>query len=169
MKLADLTLIQESSNRMVFRGIDMPYDDGKFRNSRVIWVSTDRKHAEQYSSDKGEVITYKLSGQINPLDLGFRVAETDVQAREVLSRIRQKLFYTSTSVPLQEMADDQIRLLVAEMKTVRGRVWELVQHPKILDIIELIGWNVIVQREGFYHQGVTTYGVIDKKLLKRMT
>jgi hypothetical protein len=118
----------------------------------------------------GEVVSFRLS-RLNPLDLGFRSAETTVPLDEITSRLRNKLMELMRIGKIKR--DDAIQIdddLDAIPNSSNKMVWEWVNTNAVTDIIKRMGYDSIILREGMQsHLGnVITYGILNKSKLTRI-
>lgn len=167
-KFSDYIKTPLNESLTVYRGIPIA---GKDKNRMVTWVSTSKEHAAIYSeltSGKGEVIEYKITKKLVPLDLGFVYSEVDVDYEEVRGRLNQAILdrYESNQLSDKKAMDllDQLRRLKFSGMS---RAHEYMNKPQIIDIIKKAGFNCILQREGMLPRkgNIITYGILDKNLL----
>lgn len=152
----------------VYRGIPVA---GQDKDRRITWVSTSKDHAVMYSQDgknKGEVLTYRISGTLVPIDLGFRSADTFVTYEDIRGRINDAIIERFENKRLTETRTVELLDALRSLKLPgSNRVHTWMRNSKIVDVIEKAGFNCIVQHEGmkFDDGNIITYGLLDKSLL----
>jgi len=160
---------------LVYRGIPVAGQD-KLRD--VTWVSTNRKHAEMYSdsltakdSGKGEVLEYKITKTLVPLDLQFVNAEVDVKYNDVRGRLNDAIINRFSE---KKLTRETALKLTDELRNLNFsglfRVHEWMNKKPILNVIKKAGFNAILQREGmkFGAGNIITYGILDKSILSKV-
>ena len=157
--------LNESKLLQVYRGFKK-VAGSKMRNPDIIWVSTSLKHAKMYS-DGGTVTKYTIDElDLDTLDLGFRVAETDVTFDEVrgrlVDRIMDRYEHNKVTAPRASKLVGDLDTL-QRMKSISGHkpVWDWMYEAGLLVIVKEAGYTAIAQRE----EGTVTYGIIDHSIL----
>ena len=155
----------------VYRGIPVA---GQDKDRRITWVSTSKEHATMYSQALtgnaygGEVLKYRISGTLVPIDLGFRSADTFVTYEDIRGRIIDAILARFEKKRLTEARTLE---LLDELRSLKlpgsNRVHTWMRNSKIVDVIEKAGFNCILQHEGmqFDDGNIITYGLLDKSLL----
>jgi hypothetical protein len=153
----------------VYRGLSSKFDESKTKD--IIWVSTSKEHAEIYQSKDGELKTFSLDlSKLEPLNLGYRAVETSVQYKDIQERLIEQILEERFAT--RKINETKAINLVERCRELKfaghKQVWEWVHVNDILKIIKEAGFNAIIQNEGMkYHSGsVSTYGILDKRLLK---
>lgn len=167
-KFSDYIKTPLNESLTVYRGIPVAGTD---KNRLVTWVSTSKEHATIYSepySGKGEVVEYKITRKLVPLDLGFAYSEVDVDYEEIRGRLNQAIL---DRYEAKQLSDKKAMELLDQLRKLKfsgmARAHEYMHKPQIIDIIKKAGFNCILQREGMLPRkgNIITYGILDKSLL----
>lgn len=164
---------EQQKNSLLYRGLTQKFDP-KYEN-KVLWLSTSKEHAEMYTksnSSDAELLTYKVKGNLNPLNLGFRSVETEVKFDEIISRLKQAIMSQFEKGKLSRDEAMNIMKTISSLKPISGykQVWEWIHIKDILDIIKDSGFNVIQQNEGLIKGkgDIITYGILDKSIVSKL-
>lgn len=167
-KFSDFIKTNLIESLTVYRGIPVA---GKDKDRMITWVSTSKDHAAMYANGvggTGEVLVYKISKNMVPIDLGFRAAETFVTYEDIRGRINDAILDRFEN---KHLTEDQTLKLLDSLRVLKlsgtHAVHEWMHNPKIVEVIKKAGFNCIRQNEGMKaHTGnVITYGILDKSLL----
>jgi hypothetical protein len=154
----------------VYRGIPSA---GRDKDRMITWVSTSRQHAIMYAEPfggKGEVIEYKITKTLVPLDLQFVYSEVDVGYEEIRVRLNDAILEQFEHGRLTQTKTEELLDALRALKTKFSgmlQVNEWMHKPQIVEIIKKAGFNCILQREGMRPRvgDIITYGILDKSLL----
>lgn len=167
-RFSDFIKTNLNESLIVYRGIPVA---GKDKDRMITWVSTSKEHATMYANGTGgtgEVLVYKISKRMVPIDLHFRAAETFVTYEDIRGRINDAILERFEN---KQLTEDQTVKLLDSLRALKlsgtHPVHEWMHKPQIIDVIKKAGFNCIVQHEGLKaHVGdVVTYGILDKSLL----
>lgn len=163
-------LVESKTPRVLYRGVTGKYDSKFAASQKIVWLSTSEDHAKMYA-DSGDLVSYRVAGRLDPLDLGFRAAEISVPFSEVSDRFRARIMDRFQSKAISK--NDAMSILdTLDDLQISGhkQVWKWVHDPKFLPLIKKAGFNAVKQREGLQslRGDVDTYGILDYSTVKRI-
>lgn len=167
-RFSDFIKTTLSESIIVYRGIPQAGSD---KDRMITWVTTSKEHAEIYAepySGKGQVIEYRISKTLVPIDLNFAYAEVDVNYEDIRGRMNDAILDRYEKGHISDKAAENLLDSLRKLKfSGMAPVHEWMHKPQIVEVIKKAGFNCILQREGLRpRQGnIITYGLLDKSLL----
>lgn len=166
--------LQETNNSNIFyRGIEGEYNPDLDKNSKLIWITQNKKYAEVYT-DGQDAIKYKTNIK-NSFDFNYRTLKVDVKLKDLFKKIQLQLMddfgNNKISKDKAMKLDDELDDIVSNYKSIENKfkeVWQWYMSIKeIPEILTKMGYDSIIGNEG-NNNDITTYGVFGSKFLKKV-
>lgn len=165
-------LLQEE-NIVVYRAINGNFNSKVHDSKNLIWVTTDIEYAKGYGDN---MTSYKISPK-RVFKFGFRHVNIHTNFEEMMSRVHTRLMQDFQKKKIGKDNALKINKRIQKLKSrYKGKsefVWYWWNEvPEMVSIIKDMGYDSISATEGItlsgYGDKATTYGVIDKRILKEL-